>query len=148
MRKLIVTGHLGGDPEVKTTKHGTNYTTFRIGSTEYGEENTSWISVTVWDSALQNFCKNLKKGSNVIIDGDYTDRIYTSNKTGATEIGRDIRANAIYFGATPKKDDTDAPVETKQNNPVETPKQVVTPKTTVVNTQQVATIESDDELPF
>lgn len=89
MRKLIVTGRLGGDPEVKTTKNGTAYTTFRIANQEYGDENTSWITVTVWDSAQQNFCKNLKKGSSVIIDGDYTDRIYISNKNKQPETGRD-----------------------------------------------------------
>ena len=107
MRKISVQGHLGGDPEIKTTKNGTAYTTFRIANTEYGEENPTWMTVTVWDSAQQNFCKNLKKGSGVIVDGDYSDRIYVSTKTNQPEIGRDIRSHAIYFAMSSNKKEDD-----------------------------------------
>lgn len=151
MRKLIVTGRLGGDPEVKTTKNGTAYTTFRIANQEYGDENTSWITVTVWDSAQQNFCKNLKKGSSVIIDGDYTDRIYISNKNNQPEIGRDMRSNAIYFGMLPPKEEgepqpTATTVTPKATSAAPKATTTVAPKTTPV--VESAVMPGDDDLPF
>jgi single-strand DNA-binding protein len=112
MRKMIVSGHLGMDPEIKTTNRGTQYTTFRIANHEYADAEgvTYWFTVTVWEPSLQNFCKSLKKGSLVYVDGEYTDRTYTSNKTGQIDVGRDLRATAIYFGQGGGKREDDSQV--------------------------------------
>lgn len=130
MRKMIVSGHLGNDPEVKTTNRGTKYTTFRIANHEYtdAEGVTYWFTVTVWEPTLQNFCKSLKKGSLVYVDGEYTDRTYTSNKTGQVDVGRDLRATAIYFGQGGGKRDEDTntePADVPETAPVQ---EAVTPK--------------------
>ena len=105
MRKITVTGHLGADPEMKSTRNGVNYVSFRIGNNEYSDDTTYWFSVSVWDTTLQNFClKNLKKGSGVAIYGHYNDRLYTNPKTNQPEISRDILAKDIDFYSIGKKE--------------------------------------------
>lgn len=159
MRKMIVSGHLGNDPEIKTTNRGTQYTTFRIANHEYtdAEGVTYWFTVTVWDINLQNFCKSLKKGSLVYVDGELTDRTYTSNKTGQVDVGRDLRATAIYFGQGGKRDDdtqtTPAQAAPAQAAPASAPEpetpapaKAKASKAKTVNTE--ASDTADDDLPF
>lgn len=152
MRKMIVSGHLGANPEVKTTNRGTQYTTFRIANHEFndGENVTYWFTVTVWEPTLQNFCKSLKKGSLVYVDGEYTDRTYLSNKTNQTDVGRDLRATAIYFGLGNKReDDAQAGQTAPQAAPV--PEQTPAPAPVVEQptTDAAPAAEGgDDDLPF
>ncbi len=107
LRNLTLTGHLGNDPEVKTTSNGRQYTTFRLANHVYTDpENTTyWYTITVWDTGLQKLCQSFKKGSYVYVIGLPTDRTYKSNKTGMDEIGRDIRAESAGFVGGNKRDD-------------------------------------------
>lgn len=107
IRRIEFDGFLGTNPEVKTTSNGHQYTTFRVANRVYGDaENvTYWFSVTVWDASLQKFCQSLKKGSAVVILGNYTDRTYKSNITGQDEISRDVRAIAIDFPSVGRRED-------------------------------------------
>ena len=107
IRRIEFDGFLGTNPEVKTTSNGHQYTSFRVANRVYGDaENvTYWFSVTVWDASLQKFCQSLKKGSAVVILGNYTDRTYKSNVTGQEEISRDVRAIAIDFPSVGRRED-------------------------------------------
>lgn len=150
-RTMSVMGFLGSDPEVKTTKNGTSYTTFRLANTAYGdaEGQTTWFTVTVWDATKQKLCQTLKKGSCVEVEGDYSDRTYTSNKTGQTEVGRDIIANSIYFGPSRREEDNNSNgnVVQKTTTATSTPKEVVkTMPVTNTGTSEIST--GEDELPF
>lgn len=153
MRKMLVKGHLGNDPEVRATNRGTQYTTFRIANHEYtdAEGVTYWFTVTVWEPSLQNFCKSLKKGSLVYVDGEYTDRTYISNKTNTTDVGRDLRATAIYFGegGGKREDDTQA----GQTAPTQAATAPVRETTAPAKPQPMpeapaAEAPADDDLPF
>ena len=141
-------GRLGGDPEIKSTKEGKTFCTFRLASQENNEQNTSWYSVSVWENGLQNFCKFLKKGSAIIVKGDYSDRIYQS-KTGVWEIGRDIRAHAIYFTmSTPKNDESIVTtIQQAQPQVVTIPQPQPQPQVVVVPLAQPQPVTEDD-LPF
>ena len=155
MRKMIVSGHLGNDPEVRATNRGTQYTTFRIANHEYtdGENVTYWFTVTVWEPTLQNFCKSLKKGSLVYVDGEYTDRTYLSNKTNTTDVGRDLRATAIYFGqgGGKREDDTQAgmtaPTQAAPVAPASEPAVQASVQAKPA-TAAPAEVPGDDDLPF
>lgn len=155
MRKMIVSGHLGNDPEVRATNRGTQYTTFRIANHEYtdGENVTYWFTVTVWEPTLQNFCKSLKKGSLVYVDGEYTDRTYLSNKTNTTDVGRDLRATAIYFGqgGGKREDDTQAGMTAPTQAAPVAPASEPTVQASVQAkpaTAAPAEAPGDDDLPF
>lgn len=162
MRSITVTGHLGNDPEVKTTSNGRQYTTFRLANHEYTDQEnvTYWYTVTVWDSGLQKWCQSLKKGSNVYVIGLPTDRTYKSTKTGTDEIGRDIRANDVgYIGGNKRDDDVQAgqtaPAQAapiQESAPVqEAPAKAKPAKAAKAATAPVAEAvpdSADDDLPF
>ena len=165
MRVLSVQGYLGTDPEFKTTKNGSSYVTFRLASNEpkdkdaNGNQITYWYTVFVWDSALQNFCKVLKKGSSVTVVGDPTDRVYTSQKTGLPEIGRDIKAAMIGFnqGGQRKEDNGEQEAGTSAPQAAQAPAQAKAqpqPQPTANATVPEPTIEfadageGADDLPF
>lgn len=164
MRTIFVSGHLGNDPEVKTTSNGRQFTTFRIANHEYNDpENvTFWYSVTVWDNGLQKWCQSLKKGSNVYVIGTPTDRTYNSTKTGFAEIGRDIRAIDVqYYGGARRDDDTQeantvpaqaAPVQpasAQESAPLQEALSKKAPAKKAANFEPPAANEAaDDDLPF
>lgn len=163
IRRIEIDGFLGTNPEVKTTSNGHQYTTFRVANRVYGDaENvTYWFSVTVWDSGLQKFCQSLKKGSAVVILGNYTDRTYKSNVTGMDEISRDIRAISIDFPSVGRREDDAQTAQTAPAQVNEAPAAVnqASAKPAKVDTKPVSVNESastnaapaegtDDDLPF
>jgi len=123
IRRIEFDGFLGTNPEVRTTSNGHQYTTFRVANRVYGDaENvTYWFSVTVWDPSLQKFCQSLKKGSAVIILGNYTDRTYKSNITGQEEISRDVRAITIDFPSVGRREDDTQTAQTAPTQVNEAP---------------------------
>lgn len=168
-RRIEFDGFLGTNPEVKTTSNGHQYTSFRVANRAYGDaENvTYWFSVTVWDASLQKFCQSLKKGSAVVILGNYTDRTYKSSITGQDEISHDVRAIAIDFQSIGRRDDdgqtaqtapvqeNEAPAATDQvsSKPakVATKPAKVSAKPAAVNEEaSVSAVpeSTDDDLPF
>lgn len=157
IRRIEFDGFLGTNPEVRTTSNGHQYTTFRVANHVYGDaENvTYWFSVTVWDSSLQKFCQSLKKGSAVIILGNYTDRTYKSNVTGQDEISRDVRAISIDFPSVGRREDDaqtaqTAPVQENENSKASTKPANVDTKPVSVNESAStdAAPGADDDLPF
>lgn len=161
MRKMTVMGRLGNDPEQKETKNGKPYLQFRIANNAFGdpENYTMWATVTVWEgSRCYGTAKALKKGSLVIVEGDYFQRTYISKSTNKMEIGNDIHATGIYFGGVSNKENNDqmedAPAtdEAPAEAPAESePKKKTTAKatkTTKAVEPTTETAEADDDLPF
>ena len=100
MRQIIIDGRLGFDPVVKKSTTEVEFTSLRLAYNTLNSDVTTWYNVTVWDAGLQKFCKTMKKGSSIIVIGDYSDNIYTNKNTGTPEIGREIRANSINYCLT------------------------------------------------
>ena len=173
MRKITINGRLGGDPEMLQTKNGVPYVVFRIANSEISDKDkTYWFRVTVWDKTTQNFVMNkefVKKGTHLMVYGDYSDNIYQSKVTGQYEIGREIVARDINFapGGTGKSSEVNentttvaTQVAAQPVKPVVTQEPVLNPYTpqytqtapvlqtnhTVTNTESAMPV--DDELPF
>ena len=159
MRKLEVTGHIVADAERKISKSGKEYLSFRIANNEFNDEKGTdgkqkpyWIGVTSLNQRHFSMAQYLTKGKPIIVEGDYSDRIY-QNKEGNCEISRDILANAIYFlpgsgengtnaAATAAQSTTAAPkAQTKMETPKPTTEELKIPTT-------ATTEDDDDELPF
>lgn len=77
VNKVILVGHLGQDPEVRTTPSGTTVTTVRVATSEQwtdratGErkESTEWHTVVLWGRLGEVAGEYLAKGSQVYIEG-------------------------------------------------------------------------------
>lgn len=129
----IRNGHLGADPENKTTKNGTPYLRLRIGTTPYRRnkdthqiENgeTEWWTVDEYDTRqAETYRQQLHKGDSVRVDGQLRLRIWT-DQHGQPQIDRSIgfanvsknmpkaKANGGFNGSQPA-----APPQTGAYNP-------------------------------
>lgn len=87
VNKLIVIGHLGGDPQERKTASGSKVVSFSVATSERwkdattGErhENTNWHRVVIFNEKVGEIAmKFLKKGSQVFIEGMSLTRSYES----------------------------------------------------------------------
>ena len=141
-RSMSVMGYVGSDPESKLTQNGSQFVSFRLGNSAYGDpkdatgkEITSWFNVTVYNPQLQKLAQTIRKGSCVDIIGDYKDRLYQA-KDGSVQIARDIIASAIYFGPSLKSDNIQGQVAKPSvtvNPGIANPVTPVYPQHTVLN---------------
>ena len=76
LNKVMLTGRLGADPEMRYTSGGNAVTTFRVASSRRrnspdGEprEETEWFRVVAWDKLAEIVSNHLSKGSRVYIEG-------------------------------------------------------------------------------
>lgn len=134
VRQIIINGRLGFDPEVKKSTTGVEFTSLRLAYNTPNSDIATWYNVTVWDAGLQKFCKTMKKGSSIIVIGDYSDNIYTNKNTGAPEIGRDIRATSINYGLTGGKKNEETENHVVQTTPQPQPVPMAVAKASVVQT--------------
>ncbi|MGQ9629564.1 MAG: single-stranded DNA-binding protein [bacterium] len=74
---VVLSGHLGRDPEVRYTPKGTQIASFNIAVNRYrtnqdtGEQikETTWITCEAWGRMGEIASQYLKKGSRVIVHG-------------------------------------------------------------------------------
>ena len=105
MRKVIVSGRLAANAEVKITKNGTQFIEFRMANNEYsfGNSNaengkdTCWFRVVSFNQNHTKLQQYLTKGKPIEVVGDLTASPYISNVTNKPEAGLEIRANDIMF---------------------------------------------------
>ena len=80
--KLVSVGHLGADPEEKTTANGLGLAKLRVAVKGRGKDaETVWWNVTAFRKSAEYCAKYLKKGELVLVEGRVNVREYT-NKEG------------------------------------------------------------------
>ena len=101
VNKVILVGHLGKDPEVRTLDNGAKVARFSVATTEsYKDRNTGervdqteWHNVTLWRGLADVAESYLKKGSLVYIEGKLQTRSYEQDgitKYATDVVGRDL----------------------------------------------------------
>ena len=172
MRIITLSGRIASDAIKQTTRKGKEYIYFRMGNNEFGDAKdeqgrpiTYWFAVTCFSGEYMNMQPYLTKGKPITVVGRYSDMVYQNRNTGNCEIGRNIRAEMIYFQETNNKTtdgngsqmtESSQTNTVKQNNAVEMPKtqtQMVKPEHNDMvgrtNTNaSFANNDSDDDLPF
>ncbi len=88
-QKIIITGNLGRDPEMRYTPSGQAVTSFSVAVNEsYTSANgekvkrTIWFRVTAWGKQAEICSQYLKKGQQVLVDG----RMSADPATGGPKI--------------------------------------------------------------
>jgi len=154
INKVILVGHLGKDPEVRTIDSGAKVARFTMATTEAykdkeGErkEITEWHTVICWRGLADIAEKYLAKGRLVYVEGKLRTRSWEDNgaKRYTTEVYAD---NFIMLGA--KQDGGMAPM------PVSEPGGVSLSVNSRVQVQEPVEKENDlppfvteeDDLPF
>ncbi len=154
MRTITVTGNLAADPEILTKADGKNYTKLRIGNHEYSDGkdgNTKWF--TAFYDRTDGIVNALKKGSGVLVVGDYKDSIYQSPTKGS-DIDRIISAFKIDFFSTGSKRDENQQPQQAQSHvaspaPVESkPAAAKNPTAKAPTPPPAPAADGVDDLPF
>jgi single-strand DNA-binding protein len=76
LNRVMLIGHLGRDPEKRTTPSGRPVTTFSLATSRAwhsadGErhEETEWFNVVAWGSLAEICQEHLRKGQRVFVEG-------------------------------------------------------------------------------
>lgn len=94
--KIIIVGHLGRDPELKTYREGEEYCTFSVANNDpRDKEHTEWYSVTVSGKQARPCAEYLSKGRLVLVEGRH--KTYSYNKDGEMKHGNGIKASSVQF---------------------------------------------------
>jgi single-strand DNA-binding protein len=101
MLKIIFSGNLGNDAEVKNV-NGTNAISFSVAHTEKyrgrdGQtvENTTWMRCTLWRKPeASSIAQYLKKGTKVLIEGKPEARAYVTS-AGQAAASLEVRVDNV-----------------------------------------------------
>jgi single-strand DNA-binding protein len=85
INKVILTGRLTKDVELKYTPSGVAVGTFSLAvnrpfKNEKGESETDFINCVVWRKQAETMANHLKKGSLIGVDGRLQTRSYENNE--------------------------------------------------------------------
>ena len=103
INRVVLTGNLTRDPELRSTSSGTAVCSLRIASNTRRkgpsgdwEDKPNFFDVTVWGAQGENCARFLSRGRPVAIDGRLEWREFT-DKDGNKRQAIDIVADAVQF---------------------------------------------------
>jgi single-strand DNA-binding protein len=102
INRVVLTGNLTRDPELRSLQSGMSVCSLRIASNSRRKEGGEWVdkpnyfSVTVWGAQGENCERFLSKGRPVCIDGRLEWREWT-DKDGNKRESIEIVADAVQF---------------------------------------------------
>jgi single-strand DNA-binding protein len=102
INRVILTGNLTRDPELRSTSGGTSVCSLRIAVNSRRKEGDQWVDkpnyfdITVWGQQGENCAQYLSKGRPVAIDGRLNWREWETQE-GAKRQSVDIIADSVQF---------------------------------------------------
>lgn len=108
INKVIVVGHVGGDPELRETKDGQKVATISVATNSQWKDKagneqkkTEWHRVVAWGKLAENVQKYVTKGKQVYVEGRLETQQWKDEKNGGiTRYTTNIVANTIQFLGT------------------------------------------------
>ena len=110
MNKVLLTGRLTRDPEMRSLASGKVVTTFTVASNEFlgaGKEKAEYHPVVAWDRLAEIAGRYLGKGQQVAIEGRLQTRSWDDDK-GARHWKTEIVASHVEMLSGRKKKDYEA----------------------------------------
>lgn len=110
MNKVILSGNLGADPELRFTPTGTPVANARLATNESWtgkdgkrQERTEWHTIVAWGKAGENLAKYMKKGGQLTVEGQLRTRSWVGEdgvKRYKTEVV--AQPNGLTYGPRAK----------------------------------------------
>ena len=110
MNKVVLTGRLTRDPEMRGLASGKNVTTFTVASNEFlggGKEKAEYHAVVTWDRLAEIAGRYLGKGQQVAIEGRLQTRSWDDER-GARHWKTEIVASHVEMLSGRRKKDYEA----------------------------------------
>ena len=110
MNKVILTGNLTRDPEVRYTQSGKAVATFSLAVSRtwkkpgesQSQQLTDYINIVAWDKSA-DFCgKYLIKGSRILVEGRIQSRSYEAQDGSKRYVTEVVSENIEFAGARPQ----------------------------------------------
>lgn len=127
INKVILVGHLGRDPEIRTFEAGTKRASFSLATTEYRKDKdgnrvelTEWHNIVCWRNLAEIAERYLSKGKLIYLEG----RLRTRNWDDANGIKHyitEIEANTFTMLGSKNNEEstvTQTINKTEQTQPV------------------------------
>ena len=111
INRVIITGNLTADPELRSLPSGTSICKLRVACNTRRKDNSTgdWVDkpnyfdVTVWGAQGENCARYLSKGRPVAIDGRLEWREWETQEGGKRQ-AIDIIADTVQFLSSPRDD--------------------------------------------
>jgi single-strand DNA-binding protein len=109
VNKVLLTGRLTRDPELRQLASGKSVATFGVATNEYrtGQEKSEFHNVVAWDKLAQICAQYLGKGQQVAIDGRLQTRHWDDDQ-GKRHWRTEIVAGTVEILSGRKKKDWEA----------------------------------------
>jgi single-strand DNA-binding protein len=119
MIKLIVSGRVGNDAEVKNVGDNT-VCSFSVAHSEkvYGptpSEKVIWITCSIWGERGVKLAPHILKGTFVVVEGSGGVNAYLNKNTGAAEAVIRCMVNSLEFGGKPNASNESSSVTSTGN---------------------------------
>ena len=118
MNKVLLTGRLTRDPEMRSLSSGKAVTQFSIATNEYaaGKGRAEFHNIVTWDRLAQTCGEFLGKGQQVAIEGRLQTRSWDDDR-GARHWKTEVVANRVeMLSGRRKKDYADAAAATDESD--------------------------------
>lgn len=103
INKVILVGHLGKDPEIRTFENGSKVAHFTLATTEYRKdkdgnrvEMTEWHNIVMWRNLAELAEKYLRKGRQIYVEGRLRTRTW-DDANGVRHYFTEVDANTFLF---------------------------------------------------
>ena len=141
LNRIVLTGRLTRDPELKKTASDMGVASFTLAVDDTlkgpnGEKTTSFINIVVWDKQADTVAKFLRKGALVGVDGRIRQRTF-EKRDGSKASVIEVIANHVEF------------LEPKGAREIPNEEVVFDDEPAVEESKNLDEIEvTDDDLPF
>ncbi len=142
MKKIIVTGNVGRDPEMRADQNGNQFATFSVGVSVGTKQNpkTDWVDVSC-NGKLADVARNyIKKGAKLLIEGFPSVNAYINKENKAVGVIRINASNFEFIGSRQEGDTDHADSSTEDNASVYTLPEA--------NSSSHDSILKSDDIPF
>lgn len=115
MKRIILTGNVGRDPQIRSAQDGAEFAAFSVGVSVGTKQNpkTDWVDISVNGKLVDIVRNHVRKGSKLLIDGFPSVNAYL-NKENKPMATLKVFANTIEFLAS-KKDEEGVQSEPNSN---------------------------------
>jgi single-strand DNA-binding protein len=117
MKKIIITGNVGRDPEMRADQTGNQFASFSVGVSVGTKQNpkTDWVDVTC-NGKLSDLARNyIKKGSKLLVEGFPSVNAYLNRENKPVGTLRIYASNIEFLS---KREDATGSDDTTAGEPV------------------------------